>query len=141
MTVAAILPKTRRILPNSPQCARTIRISKLRPRTPGVQARHWPATEEDYAPSTGRIRASALKTTKSREESVKKRTLPLLGFAALSMLGAAGWFSGAAAQTAGLRDDNPNDWPMYNRSFDGSRHSPLQQITRDNVKRLHVAWI
>jgi glucose dehydrogenase len=40
-----------------------------------------------------------------------------------------------------LRDDDPNNWPMYNRSFDGSRYSPLKEITKDNVKNLRVAWI
>ncbi len=47
----------------------------------------------------------------------------------------------ATAQTGALRDDNPNNWPMYNRSFDSSRHSPLKEITKENVKKLHVAWI
>jgi alcohol dehydrogenase (cytochrome c) len=47
----------------------------------------------------------------------------------------------AAAQTGELRDDNPANWPMYNRSFDGARHSPLTEITKDNIRNLHVAWI
>lgn len=40
-----------------------------------------------------------------------------------------------------LRDDNPGDWPMYNRTHDGTRFSPLKEITVDNVKDLQVAWI
>lgn len=60
---------------------------------------------------------------------------------ALGTLLLGGMVAVACAQTAPLRDDNPNDWPMYNRSFDGARHSPLQEITKDNVKNLHVAWI
>jgi quinoprotein glucose dehydrogenase len=32
------------------------------------------------------------------------------------------------------------DWPAYGRTSLGDRHSPLQQITRANVRRLEVAW-
>jgi glucose dehydrogenase len=40
-----------------------------------------------------------------------------------------------------LRDDNPGNWPMYNRTYDGARYSPLKEITVDNVQNLQVAWI
>jgi alcohol dehydrogenase (cytochrome c) len=33
------------------------------------------------------------------------------------------------------------DWSTYHGSYTGNRHSPLQQITRDNVKDLRAAWI
>lgn len=33
------------------------------------------------------------------------------------------------------------DWPTYNGDPGGNRHSPLAQITRENVKRLRVEWI
>jgi quinoprotein glucose dehydrogenase len=32
------------------------------------------------------------------------------------------------------------DWPSYGRTPYGDRHSPLMQITRDNVSKLEVAW-
>ncbi|HKA56732.1 MAG TPA: pyrroloquinoline quinone-dependent dehydrogenase, partial [Candidatus Binatia bacterium] len=32
------------------------------------------------------------------------------------------------------------DWPAYGRDGGGSRHSPLTQITRENVQHLRVAW-
>jgi quinoprotein glucose dehydrogenase len=32
------------------------------------------------------------------------------------------------------------DWPSYGRTPYGDRHSPLLQITADNVSRLEVAW-
>src|ERR1700739_3788960 len=50
----------------------------------------------------------------------------------------------ASAQTPGLsrlQNDDPNNWPMYHRSYDGFRFSPLAQITKDNVKNLTVAWV
>jgi glucose dehydrogenase len=52
-----------------------------------------------------------------------------------------GPISVSAAQTVlgYLRDDDPNNWPTYNRSFDGSRCRPLKEITKDNVKNLRVA--
>lgn len=33
------------------------------------------------------------------------------------------------------------DWPAYGRDAEGSRYSPLTQITRENVSRLQIAWI
>ncbi len=41
----------------------------------------------------------------------------------------------AAAPTA------PGDWPAYGRDAGGSRFSPLQAITRDNVASLRPAWV
>jgi quinoprotein glucose dehydrogenase len=32
------------------------------------------------------------------------------------------------------------DWPAYGRTQEGTRYSPLQQITPENVKNLEVAW-
>src|SRR5215475_5510291 len=49
-----------------------------------------------------------------------------------------------SAQTPGLSrllNDDPNNWPMYHRSYDSFRFSPLAQINKDNVKNLTVAWV
>ncbi|TDY26236.1 quinoprotein glucose dehydrogenase [Paraburkholderia sp. BL6665CI2N2] len=35
---------------------------------------------------------------------------------------------------------DPADWPAYGRTQEGTRYSPLQQITPENVKDLQVAW-
>ncbi len=48
--------------------------------------------------------------------------------------------SGAAAADPSPLD-HPDDWPQYHRTHDAWRYSPLQQVNRDNVKRLKVAWI
>src|SRR5579862_1465388 len=32
------------------------------------------------------------------------------------------------------------EWPAYHRDLAGTRYSPLDQITRDNVSRLAIAW-
>ena len=39
-----------------------------------------------------------------------------------------------------LRHPSPNDWLMWRRTYNGWGHSPLDQIRRDNVKNLNVAW-
>lgn len=42
-----------------------------------------------------------------------------------------------AANPSGI---DPSDWPAYGRTQEGTRYSPLQQITPENVKNLQVAW-
>ena len=37
--------------------------------------------------------------------------------------------------------ENPNDWPLYHRTVNGWRYSPLDQINKGNVDKLKVAWI
>src|ERR1700722_13252320 len=39
-----------------------------------------------------------------------------------------------------LRNPDPGDWLMWRRTYDGFGFSPLDQITKDNVKDLQVAW-
>ena len=51
----------------------------------------------------------------------------------------------AAAQVSGRAASAPpvpatQDWPSYGGDAGGARFSPLAQITRENVKRLQVAW-
>ncbi len=35
----------------------------------------------------------------------------------------------------------PQNWLTYYGTYDGQRYSELDQITRDNVKRLSPAWV
>jgi quinoprotein glucose dehydrogenase len=47
----------------------------------------------------------------------------------------------AAAPTSGNSAAiDAADWPAYGRTQEGTRYSPLQQITPDNAKNLQVAW-
>ena len=41
---------------------------------------------------------------------------------------------------ATLRNPDPADWLSWRRTLDGQGHSPLDQITTDNVDRLRLAW-
>ena len=45
----------------------------------------------------------------------------------------------ALAEPPGTED--PNNWPQYNRTTNAWRYSPLDQINKDNVSKLSVAWI
>ena len=38
-------------------------------------------------------------------------------------------------------DPAPGDWAAWGRESGASRHSPLDEITPDNVSQLEVAWI
>ncbi len=40
-----------------------------------------------------------------------------------------------------LRNEDPGDWLMVRRNYQGWSHSPLTQIARDNVKDLQIAWV
>lgn len=57
------------------------------------------------------------------------------GFALLVLGGVAN------AEGTGPGFDDPNNWPQYHRSSNAWRYSPLDQINKDNVKNLRVAWI
>src|SRR5262245_47348542 len=39
-----------------------------------------------------------------------------------------------------LLNPPPGDWLMWRRTYDGHGYSPLDQINKDNVKNLQVAW-
>jgi alcohol dehydrogenase (cytochrome c) len=40
-----------------------------------------------------------------------------------------------------LRNQDPGDWLMARRNYMGWSHSPLTQITRDNVRELQLVWV
>ena len=42
--------------------------------------------------------------------------------------------------TAMLEDPPDGDWLMFRRTYDGWAHSPLDQVNRDNVGELRLAW-
>ncbi len=39
-----------------------------------------------------------------------------------------------------LKNPSPNDWLMYDRTYDSQRFSPLRQINESNVGQLKLAW-
>src|SRR6202023_1370102 len=59
-----------------------------------------------------------------------------------SSLGLAFFLTAAtAALAADPGTEDPNNWPLYNRTANAWRFSPLDQINKDNVSKLSVAWI
>src|SRR6185503_553568 len=40
-----------------------------------------------------------------------------------------------------LRNPDPGDWLMARRNYLGWSHTPLTQVTRENVKELQLAWV
>lgn len=40
-----------------------------------------------------------------------------------------------------LRNPPPGDWLMARRTYQAWSHSPLTSVTRENVSRLHLAWV
>ncbi len=51
-----------------------------------------------------------------------------------------GTFTAQAAAPAPASGADAANWPAYGRTEQGTRYSPLAQITPDNVKNLQVAW-
>ena len=47
----------------------------------------------------------------------------------------------APVTDAMLLDPDPEDWLIYRRTYNGWGHSPLDQIDRDNVGDLQLAWV
>jgi hypothetical protein len=45
-------------------------------------------------------------------------------------------FHPTLAQSPGASAPSAADWPVYNRSYSGERHSPLRQLTPANVARV-----
>lgn len=46
---------------------------------------------------------------------------------------------GGQAQSSGSKHGD-RDWPVYGGTPDNNHYSPLKEINRKNVKRLHLAW-
>ena len=66
----------------------------------------------------------------------------MLMFIASTTLGAAVALPGvvsANAEVMALSQD-ANNWAMWGRTYDGQRYSPLDQINKENVGNLQVAW-
>jgi len=52
-----------------------------------------------------------------------------------------GTFAATTVARDASNDSVPaSEWPAYGRTQEGTRYSPLQQITPDNVRQLQLAW-
>ena len=84
-------------------------------------------------------------------EPKRKRSicLYLLGFLSLNLLSAT--HARTAPSSEGVQNTvaalevlhpavDPDDWPLHGRTYAEDRHSPLEQINKENVKDLGLAW-
>ncbi|HEY1383217.1 MAG TPA: PQQ-dependent dehydrogenase, methanol/ethanol family, partial [Dongiaceae bacterium] len=69
------------------------------------------------------------------------KLMPASGFV-LAVAGAISLWAGQAAANDELLklQKDPNQWVMPLGNYAGNRYSELDQITKDNVKNLQVAW-
>ena len=64
----------------------------------------------------------------------------LLSATAMFLVSALSPISVAASPKKEAPTTNMQDWRVYGGNADGTRYSTLQQINRDTVKQLRVAW-
>ncbi|MEP7355178.1 MAG: PQQ-binding-like beta-propeller repeat protein [Acidobacteriota bacterium] len=74
-----------------------------------------------------------------------KASFPVVSATLIALLGAAVVLVGqpqtyAPVTPKMLASPSPNDWLMYNRTYDAQRYSTLKQINKTNVGQLKVAW-
>ncbi len=67
-------------------------------------------------------------------------SLLLAGVSAFAQQGADPTRNLTPVTDAMLRNPPASDWLMWRRTFDGYGYSPLDQINKNNVKDLQVAW-
>lgn len=66
---------------------------------------------------------------------------PVAGRTALAGLALLLSTAAVLAQAPAPGTEDPNNWPMYHRTANSWRYSPLDQINKSNVGKLKVAWI
>ena len=68
-----------------------------------------------------------------------KKLIPIVGGFALGVAVGVPSVASANDEVMALSQD-PNNWVMWGRTYDGSRYSPLNQINKENAGNLQVAW-
>ena len=68
-----------------------------------------------------------------------KKLIPIVGGLALGVAVGVPSVASANDEVMALSQD-PNNWVMWGRTYDGSRYSPLNQINKENAGDLQVAW-
>jgi len=83
------------------------------------------------------------RSKKEKEETMKLTPIPRTALLAFSLLTTT-TLSGMAADVTPDRlmnsDKEPQNWLMVNKDYNSHRYSELDQINKDNVKNLHVAF-
>ena len=69
-----------------------------------------------------------------------KNVFRSLALALVSTQATAGVQNFEPVTEAMLADPSPDDWLMFSRTYDAQRFSPLDEINRENVDTLDLAW-
>lgn len=69
---------------------------------------------------------------------ILKITIGLLGLITFSLNAQVAEFRPITEET--MQNPDPSDWMMINRTYDQQRFSPLEQVNRENVNQLGLAW-
>src|SRR5262245_27395460 len=69
-----------------------------------------------------------------------KRFLALLLLSTLTLLGQQGTRKFVPVTDAMLQKPDPANWMSWRRTLDGWGYSPLNQINRNNVAQMRIAW-
>ena len=75
--------------------------------------------------------------------NVRPMRVQLLGLGLVAALAITGWtgFAGfAATGRAAGKDSKSHDWPAYSGDKASTKYSSLDQIDKDSVKKLQIAW-
>ena len=87
----------------------------------------------------GRAPATAPPTTPRRTDPLRQAGGPLPLLPALQWNGVVENYRPVTEQM--LLDPPPSDWLMFRRTYDSQGHSPLDQITTENIGDLQLAWV
>ena len=87
----------------------------------------------------GRAPATAPPTTPRRTDPLRQAGGPLPLLPALQWNGVVENYRPVTEQM--LLDPPPGDWLMFRRTYDSQGHSPLDQITTENIGDLQLAWV
>jgi quinoprotein glucose dehydrogenase len=111
----------------------------------------WALWESGFEPwaLTARLFALATLGLAFALPGVRQRNAAFAGAAVIALLAAAFLWPpsqsplpiGAVPDLAVSRAADGKDWPSYGGDAGGSRYSPLEQITPENVANLKVAWV
>ena len=93
------------------------------------------ASSAEAAPATPAAEAA----TPSEEDAAASDSEPARATGRTTVEGSIGPLT--PVTDAMLRDPDPADWLMYRRTYDAWGYSPLDQIRRENVADLELAWV
>src|SRR5438132_13333295 len=87
-----------------------------------------------------RTRRSLIKTDSTLVREATMKTTAILTATTCALLAGTSLATAAEVTPQRLLNPEPQNWLMNHRTYDGQRFSPLERITKDNVKNLRLAY-